>query len=44
MIGVAGGIEKAEAIRAVLRGRWLTTLITDAPVARRLLEDRSYEQ
>ncbi|WP_227323831.1 sugar-binding transcriptional regulator [Acidisoma silvae] len=37
VIGVAGGIEKAEAISAVLRGRWLTTLITDATVGQRLL-------
>jgi DNA-binding transcriptional regulator LsrR (DeoR family) len=44
VIGVAGGIEKAEAIRAVLRGRWLTTLITDASVAHRLLQDRSNER
>ncbi len=35
-IGVGGGIEKAEAIRAVLKGGWITALITDAGVARML--------
>jgi DNA-binding transcriptional regulator LsrR (DeoR family) len=39
VIGVAGGMEKAEAIRAVLRGGWLTTVITDAAVAERLLDN-----
>jgi DNA-binding transcriptional regulator LsrR (DeoR family) len=38
VIGVAGGVEKTDAIRAVLRGGWLTTLVTDAAVARRLIE------
>jgi DNA-binding transcriptional regulator LsrR (DeoR family) len=38
VMGVAGGVEKTEAIRAALRGGWLTTLITDAEVARRLLD------
>jgi DNA-binding transcriptional regulator LsrR (DeoR family) len=37
VVGVAGGIEKIAAIRAVLRGRWLHVLITDASVARSLL-------
>ncbi|HWU63997.1 MAG TPA: sugar-binding domain-containing protein [Ensifer sp.] len=37
VIGVGGGLEKTEAIRAALRGGWLKTLITDAGVARRLL-------
>ncbi len=37
VIGVAGGAEKTDAIRAVLQGGWLTTLITDAAVAHRLL-------
>lgn len=37
VIGVAGGIEKVEAVRAVLRGRWINVLITDAGVARGLL-------
>lgn len=36
-IGVAGGERKFEAIRAALRGRWLTTLITDLHTAQRLL-------
>ncbi len=36
-IGVGGGLEKVEAIRATLKGNWITTLITDAGVARRLL-------
>ena len=39
VIGVAGGIEKTDAIRAVLRGGWVTTLITDAAVAYRLMDD-----
>ena len=38
IIGIAGGLEKAQAILAALRGNWLTTLVTDAGVARRLLE------
>ena len=38
IIGIAGGMEKAQAILAALRGNWLTTLVTDAGVARRLLE------
>ena len=33
VIAVAGGIEKAEAIRAALLGGWVTTLVTDADVA-----------
>jgi len=36
-IGVAGGERKFEAIRAALRGRWLTTLITDLHTAQHLL-------
>lgn len=36
-IGIGGGLEKTEAIRAVLAGGWITTLITDAGVARRLV-------
>jgi len=36
-IGVAGGARKFEAIRAVLRGRWVSTLVTDHATARRLL-------
>jgi len=37
VIGIGGGLEKAETIAAILRGRWINTLITDAGVARRLL-------
>ncbi len=37
-IGIGGGLEKVEAIRAVLKGNWVTTLITDAGVARALLQ------
>ena len=36
-IGVAGGAEKYEAIRAILRGGWLNVLITDDTTARRLV-------
>jgi DNA-binding transcriptional regulator LsrR (DeoR family) len=37
VIGVAGGAEKVDAVRAVLSGRWITALITDATIARALL-------
>lgn len=37
VVGVGGGVEKAGAIAAVLRGGWIDTLITDAGTARRLL-------
>ncbi len=37
-IGIGGGIEKIDAIRAILEGKWVTTLITDAGVARKLTE------
>jgi DNA-binding transcriptional regulator LsrR (DeoR family) len=40
IIAVAGGIEKAEAIRAALVGGWATTLVTDAEVAEALLGGR----
>ena len=36
-LGVGGGIEKVQAIGAALRGGWITTLVTDAGVARHLL-------
>jgi len=36
-IGVAGGRRKFEAIRAALRGRWISTLITDLDTGQRLL-------
>ncbi|HCM27523.1 MAG TPA: sugar-binding protein [Treponema sp.] len=39
VIGVAAGLEKVDAIRAVLRGRYLDVLITDSSVAEKLLED-----
>lgn len=37
VIGVGGGIEKVDAIAAVLRGGWVHMLVTDEGVARRLL-------
>ena len=37
VIGIGGGLEKADAILAVLRGEWIDILVTDAGVARRLL-------
>jgi DNA-binding transcriptional regulator LsrR (DeoR family) len=37
VIGIGGGLEKAEAIAATLRGGWIDVLVTDAGVARRLL-------
>jgi DNA-binding transcriptional regulator LsrR (DeoR family) len=40
VMGVAGGIEKVDALRAVLRGGWLTTLVTDAGAARRLVKEQ----
>ncbi len=36
-VAVAGGADKAEAIRAVLRGGFLTSLVTDTDAATRLL-------
>lgn len=38
VIGVAAGLAKAEAIRAVLRGGYLDVLITDEPTAEALLK------
>ncbi|WP_394838167.1 sugar-binding transcriptional regulator [Pendulispora rubella] len=38
-VGVAGGRRKYAAIRAALRGGWLSVLITDNGVARRLVEE-----
>jgi DNA-binding transcriptional regulator LsrR (DeoR family) len=38
VIGIGGGREKADAIAAVLRGGWIDVLVTDAGVARRLLD------
>jgi len=37
VVGIGGGQEKAAAIAAVLRGGWISTLVTDAGVAHRLL-------
>src|SRR5712671_1339557 len=37
IVGIGGGLEKAAAIASVLRGGWISTLVTDAGVARRLL-------
>jgi DNA-binding transcriptional regulator LsrR (DeoR family) len=39
VIGVAGGTEKFEVIRAALRGQLINVLITDDRTAARLLED-----
>ncbi len=38
-IGVAGGGRKYEAVRAVVRGGWIDTLVTDAGTAERLLAE-----
>jgi DNA-binding transcriptional regulator LsrR (DeoR family) len=38
-IGVAGGERKFSAIRGALRGRWVSVLITDLAMARRLIAD-----
>ncbi|MGH3738826.1 MAG: sugar-binding transcriptional regulator [Micromonosporaceae bacterium] len=40
VIAVAGGPHKSAAIRAALRGGFITSLVTDADVAARLLEDQ----
>jgi DNA-binding transcriptional regulator LsrR (DeoR family) len=37
VIGIAGGLEKADSILAALRGGWLSILVTDGGVARRLM-------
>jgi DNA-binding transcriptional regulator LsrR (DeoR family) len=37
-IGVAGGMPKLDAIRGAVAGGWINVLITDADVARQLLE------
>jgi len=39
LIAVAGGLEKTEAIRACLKGRFFNVLITDAFVAEALVQD-----
>ncbi|WP_307794028.1 sugar-binding transcriptional regulator [Actinacidiphila bryophytorum] len=38
-IAVAGGARKYAAVRAAVRGRWITTLITDLHTARRLVDE-----
>lgn len=38
VVGIAGGVPKAEAILGALRGRHVNVLITDEPAARRVLE------
>ncbi|EFM12265.1 transcriptional regulator, DeoR family [Paenibacillus curdlanolyticus YK9] len=40
VIAIAHGPEKVDAIRAVLRGRWVDTLVTDAETAKGVLELR----
>ncbi len=39
VIGVAGGVQKADAIKAVLKSGLLTSIVTDSSVARLLLEN-----
>lgn len=39
VIGVAGGVEKLEVIRAALRGKLINVLVTDDRIAIRLLQD-----
>ena len=39
-IAVAGGPAKYQAIRAALRGGWITSLLTDATTARYLIDHR----
>ena len=38
VVGIAGGIAKAEAILGALRGRHINVLVTDEPAAQRVLE------
>jgi len=42
IVGIAGGMEKTEAILAALRGRWVNVLITDRGTAERLLSFRTH--
>lgn len=46
VLGVAGSLEKVEILRAVLRGGYINVLVTDAEVARALVEgsERSQEE
>ena len=39
VIGVAGGAEKFEVVRAALRGKFINVLVTDDQIATRLLEE-----
>ncbi len=39
VIAIAGGLDKCNGIAAVLKGNWITTLVTDAVVAAKLLEN-----
>jgi DNA-binding transcriptional regulator LsrR (DeoR family) len=39
VVGVSGGPQKVDAIRAALRGRLINVLITDSVTAGKLLED-----
>lgn len=39
IVAVAGGVEKHTAIAAILRGRWISGLITDEETARQLVAD-----
>ncbi|WP_316774669.1 sugar-binding domain-containing protein [Streptomyces sasae] len=38
-IAVAGGDRKYGAVRGAVRGRWITTLVTDISTGRRLLDE-----
>jgi DNA-binding transcriptional regulator LsrR (DeoR family) len=38
VVGIAGGAEKFNAILGAIRGRFINTLITDPPTAKKLLE------
>ena len=38
MVAIAGGRDKAPAIHAALRGRWLKGLVTDEVAARQIVE------
>jgi len=38
VIAIAGGLSKVEAITAVLRGRWIDILVTDAATARAVMD------
>ena len=39
VIALSGGSKKADAVRAALRGGWLTGLVTDETCARHALQD-----